>query len=240
MNETAAAHTVRHHAHTLGQIISQDISDPLDTILQDIEDFFVMFWQQIVFFGLVFFFILLLSCLVPKVVAGVLRRARISPWSVNLARYTIHAGLILFSVYVVFKSLGATTSILFVGVIAAGFNMGMAPSIGNTVSGVLAQMDDTLQPGRDVQINGQRGIVIDSDLRRVHIFVPDERGSGRNWYIPNAHFASMAYASDAYRQPSGPPAAFLQPDAFPTSGMAETASLARHARRQQRQSEPTF
>lgn len=198
--------------------MNHGIGDGLDDILENVETFFVVFWQQFVFLSLVFLIILAFSCLVPKIVASILRRARVRPWGVNLVRYAVHAGLIFLSVYAVFRSLGASVNTIVLTAGVALISNGLVQLIGNAVAGVALQFDETLQPGRDIEFERTRGLIVDTDLRRVHLLLPPEKPGepSRNMYIANTLFFGGRYISDTYTAGvfEHAPVAFVTQSAF--------------------------
>jgi len=189
-----------HRIESLADAASAASAGPLQEAMEEADVFFASFWKSFAVFGLVLLAFAPVVCVGPKLVAAVLRRARVKAWHVDQARYIIRIALIGVALFAAFGSVGVSFTVLFFGSsISLAYLGGVGTAISSIISAIVLKGESTLQPGRVVVIDGRRGVIVDANMWRVHMQeLSSEPGfEGRNVYIPVTTFAANIYTSDS-------------------------------------------
>lgn len=194
---------------TVGNALRGGVFRPVDAALEEIEVFFVDFWQKFAVFILVLIAFLLLAAVIPKIVAAVGRRARCWPWTVTQTRYATRVALVALGVMAAFGSVGVSYDVLFLGIVVAGATTSVGAAVSNALCGIVLQSDGTVQPGKILTVRGETGVVVDTDLRHVRVLILERtddgqgwRRTGRHYYVPNTVLCTEPYEATTFEKPA--------------------------------------
>ena len=160
--------------------------------LNFVEELFAVRLPKFAIFSVVIAFGLVGMRILPLFVDEIARRFGVPRHYRALVSYLLHIGIFVFAFWLALAAVGIDffKIVLSFGVISIVLSVGLSGIIGNVFSGVMIQVNDTVQRGSDVTINGVRGTVIEMSVSTVLLRLHDDPDD--IVFVPNAHFTQSS------------------------------------------------
>lgn len=160
--------------------------------LNFVEDLFAVRLPKFAIFLVIVSFGLLAMRIIPLFVDEIARRFGVPRHYRALVSYLLHIGIFVFAFWLALAAVGIDffNIVLSFGVISIVLSVGLSNIVSNVFSGIMIQINDTVQRGSDVTINGVRGTVIEMSLSAVLLRLHDDPDD--LVFVPNSHFTQSA------------------------------------------------
>lgn len=162
----------------------------MHSMLEFVEDLFAVRIPKFIAFAVIVIFSLVVAKILPLIFDEILRRFR-TPDNYRATFWYILQGIIVvFGLWLGLAAIGIDFfGILFTfGVITIAISQAIGPSLGNVFSGLMVQTEGHVRIGRDITVEGVRGIVVEMSLSAVTIKRVDANILS---VIPNSHFSQL-------------------------------------------------
>jgi hypothetical protein len=177
------------HEHVAGAL---SVSAGVRAAEDFIEDLFAVRIPKLIVFFVILTFGLIVTRVVPMFVDEILRRFSAPRHYRAVVSYLLHIGLFIGALWLSLAAIGVDFLGIIVGfgVVAIVISVGLSGPISNVFGGIILQINDNVQPGSLISINGLSGTVLEMNLFKVVLRRTDDVDDFE--FIPNAQFMSSS------------------------------------------------
>lgn len=174
--------------------IRATVAHNVSTAMVFVEELFAVRIPRFLVFSTIFLFGLILATIVPLIFRDILLRFRVARHYRTLVQIVLQIYIFVLSLWVALAAIGIdfVGIVLTFGVVSIVISAGMSGVVSNAFAGISLQTSGLIDYGHDIEITGQRGIVIAMSITSVTIRTTKENDE-IIVVIPNSHFDSAAY-----------------------------------------------